>query len=88
MALWPPCGGGQYALPADATASGGAIRRNDGPPSVALTRLRKLVENGAGRRAGLSGDGGAALCDEVDDADAPGEPPGVALGAIVYRPYR
>ena len=32
-AQWP-CGGGQYALPADATASGGAIRRNAGPTSV------------------------------------------------------
>ncbi len=32
-AQWP-CGGGRYALPADATASGGAIRRNEGPTTV------------------------------------------------------
>ena len=35
-----PCGGGQYALPADATACGGAIRRNEGP-----TTVKKILRN-------------------------------------------
>ena len=38
-AQWP-CGGGRYALPADATASGGAIRRNEGP-----TTVKKILRN-------------------------------------------